>query len=240
MTSTVLDSVSPDSSWANELPDPEFVESPDSVEVVNPPANACLKCGEPIVREAGARGRLPKRHPWCRPERRTAGNASRVIRVGKEEEVKAAQVEILIEKARLALSKAVALASIVDPYDAFVIHVNAPEILDNLRAVLMSWDWLRKQAAMASTGGSLFGLVLCVFTTLLPIAAHHRLIPSRKLSQVLINMPMFLLRMQEAMAAGNEGDVTSELLRRVSEQQRVQQEAQMRRQSAENVSASNG
>lgn len=218
------------SSWADELP-PTTELPTDDTSILNPAPNACIKCGQEIVREPGKRGRLPKYHPECKPERKSVSGSARVIRVSKAEEIAAQQVEFAIERARRGLAKAVALLSLVDPYDALVVHVNSPEILDNLRGVLMRFEWLRSAASNVQTGGDIFGLVLAILTTLLPIAAHHKLIPSRKVASILVRMPLFMLRLQERLATGNEEEVKDELLHRVAEEGKRQTEARMRQQT---------
>jgi hypothetical protein len=120
-----------------------------------------------------------------------------------------------------------------------VLHVNSGELLDNLRPVLMRFPWLREQATNASTTASMFGLGITVFTTLLPIMAHHNLIPSKKVASILLNMPVFMLRLQERVAQSENGYVGEELLHRIAEESRKKQEAQMRQRTAtEHVNAS--
>jgi hypothetical protein len=126
------------------------------------------------------------------------------------------------------------LLSIVEPYDAFVLHVNSIELLANLRVVLMRFEWARSAALNAQTGGSVFGLFLTMLTTALPILAHHNLIPAKKVAAILINLPIFMQRMQER-AAENDGDITGELMRRIQEEQRKATEARMRRETAESM-----
>jgi hypothetical protein len=122
---------------------------------------------------------------------------------------------------------------LIDPYDAFVLHINAPEILDNLRFVLMRFEWARNLATGAQTGGSVFGLVLSILTTVLPIMAHHGLIPVKRATQIIINIPFFMLRLQRAVADGNDEDVQEELLRRISEEGKREAEKRMRQQTEE-------
>lgn len=241
MTQAMADSTSPDSSWdGSEFPPAtEYVETqlpPDKTEIINPPAKVCPTCGEEVLRTPGQRGRVAKYHPECRPSKAATSisGSPRVVRVSKQEQIAAEQVEILIEQARTALGKAVMLLSIVEPYDAFVLHVNSIELLANLRVVLMRFEWARSAALNAQTGGSVFGLFLTMLTTALPILAHHNLIPAKKVAAILINLPIFMQRMQER-AAENDGDITGELMRRIQEEQRKATEARMRRETAESM-----
>lgn len=233
-------SLSLDSSWADELP-PAGDLPPDETSVLNPPDNACPTCGLEVVRRPGARGRTPKYHEECRPtakQRRSVSGTARIKAVSKAEELAAAQVEYAVERARRGLAKAVALLALVDPYDALVVHINAPEILDNLRGVLMRFEWLRNAASNVQTGGDIFGLILALFTTFLPIAAHHGWIPSKKVATILIQMPVFMMRLQERIASGDEEEVKDELLKRVAEEGRKATEARMRQQTEANIAGS--
>lgn len=221
-----------------DLPPADLVETPlDKVELVNPPANTCPTCGELVVREPGSRGRLPKYHPECRPSRAkgstSVSGTGRVVRVGKAEQVAAEETEMVIERIRRAITKAVVLLSLVEPYDAFVIRINTPEILDNLRPLLMRFAKFRAFAVGADTGGSALGLILALLTTALPIAAHHGLIPSKKVAQIFLNIPVFMMRLQEKLSDGDEATLTEELFKRVQAESRRTEEARMREQSRE-------
>ncbi len=215
---------------------PSLLDEPsaDATGMVNPPEHVCGTCEQEIVRgEDGVslRGKMPRFHPDCKPKsagRSSVTGTTRVVKVSKADEAIAVQVEIAIEQARRAIAKAVGLLSLVDPYDAFVLHINAPEILDNLRFVMMRFEWLRSAATGVQTGGSLFGLVLAVLTTALPIMAHHNLIPAKRVAQILINLPFLIQRLQKAVADGDDESVQHELLRRIQEEHKRQTERQMR------------
>jgi len=162
------------------------------------------------------------------------------VRVTAQAREAAEQVELALDRARSGLMKAVALIALADPYDALVLHVNSKELIENLRPVLMRFPWLREQAANASAIGSIFGLVVTLFTTALPILAHHNLIPAKKLVPFFIQMPLIMLKMQERMMAAEQDETATgeELLAQVVERNRKQREEAMRRASAETVSAS--
>lgn len=230
MTTVAEDLTSQGSSWVvSSLPDAIAVEETanDNTEILNPPANTCPGCGEEVVKIPGQRGRTPKYHPDCKPAKGSRSAGPRVVRVTSQERIAAEQVEYAVERVRSGLAKAVALLSIVDPYDAFVLHVNSSEIVDNMRPVLMRFPWLREQAGNASAGASLLSLGITLFTTVLPILAHHKLIPVKKFVPLLIQMPFFMKRMQDRMADQENGDPATELIARI----RMEAEKENRRQA---------
>lgn len=237
-TAVMEDSPSQDFSWeSSDFADAVEETSTDATEIINPPANGCPVCGEEVVRAPGARGRAPKYHPECRPRGKRNSNSAQTIRVAKRDQEAAEQVEQIIERCRRGLAKAVLLVSLADPYDALVIQVNTPALLDNLRVALNRWPWLREQSANANAGASILGLLLVVGTTLLPILAHHGLIPSKKFAPLLVQIPVLLKKIQDQMEFGGE-DMGELLLQRVREQQMRAAEEHMRRATAENVDAS--
>jgi hypothetical protein len=129
------------------------------------------------------------------------------------------------------------MLAVVEPYDAFVLYVNMPKVLDNLRPILTRYPGLRQQAGTASTAAAIFGLVITVLTILLPIAAHHGLIPSKKITKILAAVPVFMKRMNDVMDSGM--DVGEMLMARVQEQQARKTEAARRAQAqSESVDAS--
>ena len=242
---TVVDSPSQDSFWETNpdigMPTVEEPESSDATQFVNPPANACPVCGEEVVKEPHMK-RRPKYHPECKPSRATSTrtpSGPRPVRVGSKEREAAEQVEVALERARSGLMKAVALIALADPYDALVLHVNSKELIENLRPVLMRFPWLREQASNATAIGSIFGLVVTVFTTALPILAHHGFIPAKKLVPFFLQMPLIMLKIQERMAAAEQDEAgTGEaLLIQVQEREMRAREEAMRRASAETVGA---
>jgi hypothetical protein len=234
-----------DSLPAAEEATPEY--PPDDTRQINPPEGVCEFCGEEIVREEGKKGRLPKAHPECREHFRLEQKAARAaagvsrgprpVRVSAKDRLAAEEVEQALETARKGMLKAVGLMMLVDPYDAFVLHINSPDIIENLRPVLMRFPWLREQASGASVGASVFGLVIAIGTTLLPIAAHHKLIPGKLVTQILTQLPFVMQRMQEALKDNGE-DLTTTLMRRVKEQQAKEEAARRYAQTSEPVDAS--
>jgi len=236
------DSALQDSYWDGKdlaLPQMEETAPADATHFVNPPPNACPTCGEEVVKEPHMK-RRPKYHPECKPTRSTAASGPRAVKVTSKDREAAEQVEMALDRVRSGLMKGVALLALVEPYDAFVLHVNSGELVENLRPVLMRFPWLREQAGNATAIGSIVGLVITVFTTLLPILAHHGFIPAKKIVPFLLQVPIIMQRMQQRMAEAEQGhaDMGEELLARLAEKQRQRQHEAMKRQDAETVGAS--
>lgn len=229
-----------DSSWENDgFPAVEpVVLPPDSTDLINPPEKTCKGCGEEIVREPGKKGRLPAYHPACKPDRGSTVSGTRPVRVVAKDRAVAEQVEQTLTLIDAKLSKAIMLLALVEPYDAFVLHVNKAELLENMRPVLTRFSWMREGADTVSTAAAIFSLGITVVTTVLPIAAHHKLIPSKAVAKLLVGIPFILKKMQDSMETNGE-DVTQTLLSRIREQQARQNEAAMRAQAqSEAVDAS--
>lgn len=170
----------------------QHADSTDKVE-----AGICATCREPIVREPGARGRMPKFHPDCRPLR-TAITGAAAGRNGKAER----EADEAIAAFKSAVVKACIMLSMVDKYDAFCVMVALPQICDNLRGVLVRYDSFRKEMLALKGGGSVFALALSVLMCALPIAAHHGLIPGKAVAQILVNAPFTLYKIQEKLTQG--------------------------------------
>jgi hypothetical protein len=240
LTAESPDSTLQDSFWADSnLPDAQVEDiPPDDTHLINPPERVCPGCGEEVVRVPGTKGRLPKYHPECKPAKGSVSSGPRTVRVSAKDRLIAEEIEAALEQVRVKLAKAVMLLSLADPYDAFVIHVNTPEILENLRPVLYRYAWMREAATNTSAGLSLLGLVVTLLTTALPIAAHHNLIPSKKVAQLMMAIPMIMKRMQENVGDNGE-DMGAVLMTRMREQLNKQNEARMRAQAQEeNIDAS--
>ncbi len=226
----MADSASSDTYWDNaNLPEASVApeESPsssDDTTYLNPPANACAACGREIVREPGQRGRLPKFHPECKPTKTQRASSSPRVRVTKEDERKAIEVEEALAKLESGLGQLIMMLSVFEPYDAFVLYVNGPSIIENARVVLMQWDWGRKAATNAKVGGSVIGLLMTLLLTGLPIAAHHKWLPKGKVSSLMISAPLIMERMNERMVKAEDGEgLKAELLVRLREQQQREQ-----------------
>lgn len=238
----MVDSLSVDSSWENvELPDAMMEGEeypPDNTQIINPPKGACPVCGEEVVKEPGQR-RRPKYHPECKPSA-NRNTGTRPVRVAAKERLIAEEVEEIVARAQSGMFKAVGLLALVNTYDAFVLHVNTPDLLKNLRVALYRFPWLRENAGNTAQGASLVGLGITVFSILLPIAANHGLIPTKKVGEILMQMPLFMLRMQEKMAAADgDADMSDVLLSKLRDERKQKAEAEMRMRTAtETVNAS--
>ncbi len=240
---TVVEDSLPPGFWDNaEFPDAEVRTEappelpPDDTTWINPPQNACPVCGEEVVKEEGQR-RRPKYHAECKPVRgKAGGTAARPVRVVAKQREAAEQVEMVLDRLRGGLQKAVMFLALADPYDALVLHVNSDDIVENCRPILMRFPALRESGANANAFAAVVGLIVTGLSTLLPILAHHNLFPIKKFVPLLLNLPMTMLQIQE-MASGNGGDITQTLLATAAQQKRAQQEAAMR---AATVEATDG
>lgn len=215
-----LDSVAAESGdpWT-DLEDGELVDSPapdiDDIEPEELPADKppkttgeklCPVCGEEIVREPGKKGRLPTYHPECRPSatgksvsgapRRTAAKAS------KEREQAEYEADVAVEAFASKVRKGALLLSAVNPYDAFAVMAGLPDVCANLRAILIRYHRIRQEFMAIDTGGSILGLIIALAMILLPILAHHGLIPGRVFRQLLQNLPFAMLKMNKLLEQG--------------------------------------
>lgn len=214
-------------------------EVPQSEDIL-PESRPCGGCGEAIFRPAGSKGRWPKFHPECRPSAGRSGRSAssvtgspRVVRVSKSEQEAAEQTELILARLEAALTKAAMLLSLVNAYDALVIRVNTPEIVNNSRSLLLSSEKLRGWCKAADTGGSAFGLILALITTFLPIAANHNWIPSKKVANFVLNIPVVMMRMQKRIEEGGDGNLTDVLFAQAAREAQVKREAEQKRRTAE-------
>lgn len=203
-------------SWADlpsDTPQQKEDKLPDGVK---PTPGICAVCGEPIVREPGARGRMPKYHPDCKPTRSTSDGTSTRRRSGKAE----AEADTCIAAFQQLVTKTAVMLSVVDRFDAFVVMVALPNICDNLRGILVRYDGIRKEFLAAQTGGSIIGLALALLMLCLPIGAHHGLLGRGQVARLLVEMPFTLMKIQQRLKEGSEA-----LTQMMAEQLRMAQEA---------------
>jgi hypothetical protein len=181
---------------------PPSLDKPDKDVKTGTPI--CPTCDEPIIREPGARGRVPKFHPQCRPL--TSVSRSSTTKAASAKEAKAqAEAEQCVDFIRKQIMKAVMMLAMVDRYDAFAIMVQMPAFCSQLKAVLVKHDSWREDILNAIKGtGSIIGLFLCVLTMGLPIAAHHKLIPSKRISELLVNLPTAMMKLAKQLKDGEE------------------------------------
>ena len=200
-------------SWA-DLPDSEPISDlpearPEPPDKKPGEVNLCKACGEEIVREPGKRGRAPKFHPDCRPSGATA--AVRTKRVGNAQ----AEADEIVSMFRSAYTKLAIMVAAADKYDAFVMMVNLKGLSDNLRSTLIRYPNIRKQLLDVKGAGSLFGFVLTLLMTILPILAHHGLVPFKTLAPVLVNAPKSLFAIQQQLENG-EANLTKVMQEQMS------------------------
>ena len=219
----------PDSEPLITLP-PPVENKPDAVgEEKAPTPGVCAACGETITRAPGARGRMPKYHPDCRPIRSVNTGSVASGRSTKAER----EADECIRKLRSGAMKVILMLSMLNKFDAFCIMVNLPTFFDNLRGVLIRYESFRREVLAASAGGSIFGLGLAVLMMGLPIAANHRLIRSRVAVQVLMNAPFTLHKLNTKLAEGEAG-LTNLMNEQLEEMQRAREEAAQRAKAAAN------
>ena len=189
------------SSW-DSLPEPTVPDLPPAEDSPDKPdrpgPGICITCNEAIIREPGARGRMPKYHPDCRPLTTATSNASATRRSNKAE----AEASVIVEKFRKAAIKGAVMLAAVDKFDAFCIMVMLPSFCENLHGVLVSHDSWRKTLLQTSAKGSVLGLGIALITGLAPIAAHHKLIPSKQVSEMLISLPSTMHKIQQQLKDG--------------------------------------
>lgn len=229
MTRPSLDSgiVSLGGSDFEGLPDAEpIVDLPESVNDKpdttpdNPvPAGHCQTCGEPIIREPGARGRLPKYHPDCRPLRAASGEVSSARGKGRNTRAEA-EAEAIVAALQKQIVRACVMLSVVDRFDAYCVMVALPNVSDNLKSLLARNDKWRKEFMALGTGGSVIGLVISILMMMLPIAAHHGLLGKGQVAKLLVEMPFTLMKIQERLKEGTEA-----LTKMMAEQLKQAQEA---------------
>lgn len=183
-------------------PSVDLPPAPEESGDTRPDTKYCPTCDKPIIREPGSRGRMPKFHPECRPStlNRVTGGTSRVskTRSGKA----AAEADECVALFKSGMVKAAMGIAMVDRYDGFVIMSALPEACTNLHGVLMAHEKFRKDILAMRTGGSLFGLFLSFLMMGAPIAAHHGLIPSSKVAELLVNVPVTMYKIRKQMAEG--------------------------------------
>lgn len=213
------------------MPDPELIETQDSLptapaeEKEKVASGVCKGCGEPIERKVGARGRLPSYHPHCRPTKGVStGRGTKAVTIQNEAE---AAVEII----RNQLMKGAFLLSMVDPYDGFVVAASIPDLCSQLYSIFVRYEKVRQEALAMAAGGSWLGLVFTLAMIMLPIMAHHNLIPGKFVREFLVHFPRVMFRVKERMEEGPQ-----ELAKHIETQMmaKMQAEANKRGRSAEN------
>lgn len=196
----------------DQLPDPETVtkppegdSSPDAAG--DPNAKPCPVCLELVPKLPGQKRRL-KYHDECNPKNTgqpapDAGTGTR--RSSSKAEREADEIIAMYQRGMI---RAALMVSAIDRFDAFCIMVNLPQTCAALRGVLLRYDNFRKELLTAKEGGSIIGLAFTVLVMILPMAAHHGLIPHQRIAEALMKSPYVLFRLQQKMKEG-EKNLTS-------------------------------
>lgn len=230
MTATLRESPSQSDSLDSDtwegLPDAEIAELPPPQELKpdttpDAPPGTCQTCGEPIIREPGARGRLPKYHPDCRPLK-SAGTNSVASPRGRRNGKAEAEAEAVVAAIQKQIVRGCVMLSVVDRFDAFAVMASLPEISNNLKGVLARNDKWRREFMALESGGSVIALVLSIVMMLLPIAAHHGLLGRGMAAKFLVEMPFTLVKIQQRLKEGTEAltKMMQEQLERAAEENR--------------------
>lgn len=184
-----------------DLP-PGTTVPPDTEPVTDGPL--CPVCNLVIVRDPSW-SRMHKYHDECQPathKKGQAGTGEKRIRTSGKAEAEADRCEQLLRGFFVKLALGV---SIVDRYDAFCIMVNAPSVCTNFRGVCLRYPAMRKEFLKVPEGGSVLGLVLSAVAMGAPMAAHHGLIPSQRIAEAMVNLPLTLYRLHKRMTEGQAG-----------------------------------
>jgi|SRR3954462_178783 vacuolar-type H+-ATPase subunit H len=184
----------------SDVPAPVLIDDPEPQTWEDrPPSDEhlCESCNDPIIRDPGAKGRWPKYHPDCRPSKKTASKSATSARTKAEREADEILKVFTAGAARSAL-----LVSMIDPYDGMVVMIGTKEIGKNLRGLLIRHDSWRRELLSASESGSVIGLVVAVMLTVLPILAHHKILPNEKLRAILEQTPQALVKLNDRLDKG--------------------------------------
>lgn len=198
------DSLATESEWSDLPPaenDAPESTPPDVVGLLTVEPGHCAACGEFIVREPGARGRAPKYHPDCRPAKSSRAGAGAPRRSGADAK-RESESDLAISLLEPYVMQLAMMLSFVDQYDAYTVLSGWPGIRDNLRGLMIRYDWLRGEILAISTGGSILGLVLSILMIALPICAHHGIIKGKRVAPILERAPFMLSQMQARLDQG--------------------------------------
>ena len=150
---------------------------------------------------------MRKYHPDCRPTGTSAvtdlfGGNSRASKT--RDAKKAAEADECIVWVKRKLVQAAMALAMIDSYDGFCVMSGIPAAMDNLRGVLIAHDSFRKDMLRVNDGGSIVGLVISVVMMVVPIAAHHGLVPSTKIAEMLVNLPIVMHKISKRMKEGEQ------------------------------------
>lgn len=201
----------------SSLPDATVVDEPESTDKT-PESKLCPTCSEPIYREPGSRGRMPKYHPDCRPSTSTRvknvfGTDPRPRSADRKKQAEADEV-IAFVKAKLATSCTALL--LVDQYTGMVWMMAVPGICDNLHGILVANDSFRRQMLAAKGGGSWIGLAISLLIPIAATCARFGLLPNGRIQEIAKNLPIMLHKISQRMKQGDAA--MNDMLNRINEQ----------------------
>jgi hypothetical protein len=196
---------------AEETPEVKPDTTPDN-------HNICEVCGEPVYREPGKRGRIPKTHPSCKGNKTSGVTREKTPAARTKAEREA---DLVILGIRKQVMKGVMLLTAFDDYSAFVIMVNMPDVLDNFRGILISSDSLRRDFLKVKSGGSWLAFIISILMMFLPLGARWGLIPSSKYAEMIMQLPVFLHKIHAKMSDG-ESALTDLIERQMNERTKPQ------------------
>jgi hypothetical protein len=194
-----------------EVPTVDGVTTPD----LTGNEKICPQCNEAII---GARGRQ-KYHPECRPSaaKRATDSIAGVGTTVKGSNGRAAkEADEIVIMIRKRLVQGVFFVMVADQYDGFVLMSAIPGICENIRGVLITHDGWRKELLRMKEGGSIIGLAFSLIMPIAAICAHHGLIPFARVSDMLVNLPKVMFRIQQRMAEGEKA--TEDMMKRIGEE----------------------
>jgi hypothetical protein len=183
-------------------PDPETEPQDGSTDSVPADLPICPVCGKEIIRDPSWK-RMHKYHDECRANASSGtkgGGAGTRGATGKAER----EAELIVSKIRSGLTKGAMALFMVDKFDGFCLLVNIPSVCSQFKAVLIEYEPFRKRCMEVSGGGSAFGLAASLMFIAAPIAAHHGLIPSKRIAEMLINLPFAMLKLAEQVKESEE------------------------------------
>lgn len=192
-----------------DLPPPVDLGGDDGAAAVpddtEPEERICPVCEKPIIRDPSW-ARMHKYHDECRNRGynsgSTSGGKTKRVGLGGKAEKEADRCEEILKGFLVKLALGV---SVVDRYDAACIMMNTPAVCSSFRATCLRYADMRREFLRIPEGGSVLGLAFSVLLMAAPMAAHHGLIPGKRIAETLVQLPMMLYRLQERMSRGEAG-----------------------------------
>lgn len=198
------------------------VITPDDESRDTPPgdgAPVCPTCNEIIVLEPGHKGRKPKYHPGHRPsDLKAPGATIRGPRKGTRNKAEKEADEIA-ERLRKNLVLGATFLAMVEPFDAAAVLAGARPLSGSVSDVLTSSERLRGFFVTSKGSAGWAGLAMWTLAIVLPILAHHGLIPGEvkrkgqppiKIADILERLPRMLASLEKKLETA-EADLAEKL-----------------------------